>query len=89
MPVTGQRRLHNEELEALRTDGGAIYNGSGLWLYGRWCYHTSNNGDVTMKYTTLDILEFRAMIYYSVTQGLTFDASTVDGVHTIIYTGGY
>lgn len=42
-----------------------------------------------MKYTTLDILEFRAMIYYSVTQGLTFDASTVDGVHTIIYTGGY
>ena len=42
-----------------------------------------------MNYTTLDTKEFQAMVYMAVAQGLTFQASSVDGVHKIIYTGGF
>ncbi len=42
-----------------------------------------------MSYTTLDTKEFQAMVYMAVAQGLTFEASSTDGVHRIIYTGGF
>jgi hypothetical protein len=42
-----------------------------------------------MSYTTADIKEFQAMVYMAITQGLTFEASSTDDVHKIIYTGGF
>jgi hypothetical protein len=42
-----------------------------------------------MTYRTTDIKEFQAMIYAAVVHGLTFEATTIDDVHKITYTGGF
>ena len=42
-----------------------------------------------MKFTTQDKAEFYSMVQMCVTNGLTFEAITCDGIYEVTFTGGW